>query len=168
MHADGRIAVLDWGCVCAWPSAAATPGDAGAGRRRRRDAERELRGLGFGGDGPALADIAASITAVMRPGVSAATVDWEAQARSFVADVSVRAKAAAVTVPRSFVLLGRVLGTLAGLVAVYKPDLELAQIIGPHLAAALRPELATRRRAGGLAAIAAARRGGGGSGAAAR
>lgn len=138
--ADGRIAVLDWGCVLRL-----TPAERGGYARLMlalaagdgATAERELRGLGFGGDGPALADIAASITAVMRPGVSAATVDWEAQARSFVADVSVRAKAAAVTVPRSFVLLGRVLGTLAGLVAVYKPDLELAQIIGPHLAAAL-------------------------------
>ena len=138
--ADGRIAVLDWGCVLRLSAderrgyarlMLALAGGDGA------TAERELRGLGFGGDGPALADIAASITAVMRPGVSAAAVDWEAQGQAFVADVTVRAKAAAVTVPRSFVLLGRVLGTLAGLVAVYKPDLELAQIIGPHLAAAL-------------------------------
>ena len=64
--ADGRIAVLDWGCVLRLAPAeragyarllVALGGKDGAG------AERELRGLGFGGDGPALADIAASITA---------------------------------------------------------------------------------------------------------
>ena len=137
---DGRIAVLDWGCVLRLTAAeragyarlllALGTGDGAA-------AERELRALGFGGDGPALADIARSITLAMHPGVSAAELDWDAQARAFVADVSGRARDARVTVPRSFVLLGRVLGTLAGLIAVYKPELELAQVIGPHLAAGL-------------------------------
>ena len=138
--ADGRIAVLDWGCVLrldADERAAYARLMLALGTGDDVTAERELRGLGFGGDGPALADIARSITTALQPGVSAETLDWDAQARSFVADVGVRAKAAGVTVPRSFVLLGRVLGTLAGLVAQYKPALELSQVIGPHLLSAL-------------------------------
>jgi ubiquinone biosynthesis protein len=136
---DGRIAVLDWGCVLRLAPAeragyarlvlALAIGD-------RARAAAELTALGFGGDPEALATIAASITAVLRPGVSAATVDWDAQAEALVRDVTVRARAARATVPRSFVLLGRVLGTLAGLFAVYQPSLELAAVIGPHVAAA--------------------------------
>lgn len=136
---DGRIAVLDWGCVLrlspveragyARVVLALAVGDA-------TRASAELAALGFGGEPSALASIAGSITAVLRPGVSTATVDWDAQASAFVRDVTVRARDAKVTVPRSFVLLGRVLGTLAGLFATYQPAVELAAVIGPHVAAA--------------------------------
>ena len=47
------------------------------------------------------------------------------------------AKDAGITIPPSFVLLGRVLGTMAGLVATYKPPIQLHAVIAPHLAAAL-------------------------------
>lgn len=138
--ADGRIAVLDFGCVLrlslderrgyARLLAALGAGDAAA-------AGRELRALGFGGESDALTAIATAITAAMHPGVSAADVDWEAQGRAMVTDVATRARAAGVTVPRSFVLLGRVLGTLAGLIAAYRPSFQLAAVIGPHLMACL-------------------------------
>lgn len=147
---DGRIAVLDWGCVLRLTPAEATgyarlmlalaTGDSAG-------ALGHLRALGFGGDGPALTAIAASLTLALRPGISAAALDWDAQARAFVADVGERARAARVTVPRSFVLLGRILGTLAGLVARYRPELELATLIGPHVAAAAAREPAAGPRA---------------------
>lgn len=140
--ADGRIAVLDFGCVLRLTAderrgyarlmLALAGGDAAR-------AEEELRGLGFGGDGAALTDIAHAITAAMRPGIVAADVDWEAQGRAMVTEVATKARDAGVTVPRSFVLLGRVLGTLAGLIAAYRPSFELAAVIGPHVAAALAP-----------------------------
>lgn len=155
---DGRIAVLDFGCVLrlslderrgyARLMLALGTGDAAA-------AEQELRALGFGGEGAALTEIAAAITAAMRPGVAADEVDWEAQGRAMVTEVAARARAAGVTVPRSFVLLGRVLGTLAGLVAAYRPALELAAVIGPHLLAVLATsERAPEAPATGLAATA--------------
>jgi predicted unusual protein kinase regulating ubiquinone biosynthesis (AarF/ABC1/UbiB family) len=55
------------------------------------------------------------------------------------------AKDAGITIPPSFVLLGRVLGTMAGLVATYKPPIQLHAIIAPHLAVALalRPRPST-------------------------
>ena len=40
-------------------------------------------------------------------------------------------------IPRSFVLLGRVLASVAGLLATYKPRLELHPLIARHLAAAI-------------------------------
>jgi len=40
-------------------------------------------------------------------------------------------------IPRSFVLLGRVLASVAGLLATYKPRLELHAILVKHLAAAV-------------------------------
>ncbi len=138
--ADGRIAVLDFGCVLRL-SLDERQGYArlmlALGTDDSAAAERELRALGFGGEGGALAAIAGAITAAMQPGVVAADVDWEAQGRAMITDVAARARAAGVTVPRSFVLLGRVLGTLAGLIAAYRPSLELASVIGPHLLACL-------------------------------
>ncbi len=41
-------------------------------------------------------------------------------------------------VPRHFVMIGRVLASLGGLVMRYKPDLDLFQVVAPHLTAALR------------------------------
>ena len=42
-----------------------------------------------------------------------------------------------VTVPADFVMIGRVLATLAGFVVHYRPDIDLFRIVAPHLATAL-------------------------------
>ncbi|MEZ4401793.1 MAG: AarF/UbiB family protein [Kofleriaceae bacterium] len=138
--ADGRIAVLDWGCVLRL-TAAERAGYArllvrlGAGDHA--GAARELATLGFGGDPAVLVEVASAITAALAPGVAADSMDWDAHGRAMMTEVAARARAGGVVVPRSFVLLGRVLGTLAGLVARYRPALVLAQVIGPHLGAAV-------------------------------
>lgn len=49
-----------------------------------------------------------------------------------------------VTVPPDFVMIGRVLATLAGLLIHYRPDIDLFRVVAPHLATALsrRPVVA--------------------------
>jgi ubiquinone biosynthesis protein len=138
--ADGRIAVLDFGCTLTLTAderhgyarllAALATGD-------RATALIALATLGFGGDPDALAAMAVAITDALRPGVQADAIDWETYSRSMAREIASRARAAGVTIPRSFVLLGRVLGTMAGLIAAYKPNVQLHAVIGPHVAAAL-------------------------------
>lgn len=137
---DGRIAVLDFGCTLVLSDAerrgyarllAALAG------RDARGALAELSAMGFGGEPDALALIAEAITSAMRPGELASDIDWEAQGRQLVATMMRVARDAHITIPPSFVLLGRVLGTMAGLVATYKPPIQLHAVILPHLAAAL-------------------------------
>ncbi len=81
-----------------------------------------------------LVELAGSLIAAMRPGASVASVDWQAA----VADQLARARRlGGLVIPRSFVLLGRVLATVAGLLARFRPEIELHALLGPHLAAAL-------------------------------
>lgn len=137
---DGKIAVLDFGCVLEL-DAAARRGYArllaALAVRDQATALAELSALGFGGDPAALATIAAAITSAMQPGELASDIDWERQGRELVATTLRVARDAGITIPPSFVLLGRVLGTMAGLVATYRPPIQLHAIIAPHLAHAL-------------------------------
>ncbi|MBZ0237377.1 MAG: phosphotransferase, partial [Deltaproteobacteria bacterium] len=138
---DGRIAVLDFGCTLRL-----TPEEkrgyarllAALAMRDEKTALAELAALGFGGEPTALAIIAHAITQAMKPGELASEIDWERQGRELVATMMRVAKDAGITIPPSFVLLGRVLGTMAGLVATYKPPIQLHAVIAPHLATALR------------------------------
>ena len=41
-----------------------------------------------------------------------------------------------VEIPRSFVLLGRVLATIAGLLARYRPRIQIYPLVAKHLSAA--------------------------------
>jgi ubiquinone biosynthesis protein len=137
--ADGGIAVLDFGCVL-----------------RLRDDERrgyarllgvlfagdtsatadQLIALGFSGDRAALVAMAGLICAAMKPGVAAADIDWSAQMKALMAEAQRAARQGGVQVPPGFVLLGRVLATIAGFVVTYKPQLELFRLVAPHLAKA--------------------------------
>ncbi len=141
--ADGRIAVLDFGCTLTL-SADERRGYArllaALAVRDDRTAMAELGSLGFGGKPEALATIAKAITLAMHPGELASDIDWERQGRELVATMMAVAKGADLTIPPSFVLLGRVLGTMAGLVATYKPPIQLHAVIAPHLAFALRTQ----------------------------
>ncbi len=135
---DGELAMLDFGCTLTLAPAeraayarlvmAIALGDGKA-------AGRELAALGFRADEPELlVELAGSLIAAMRPGASVATVDWQAA----VADQLARARRlGGLVIPRSFVLLGRVLATVAGLLARFRPEIELHALLGPHLAAAL-------------------------------
>jgi predicted unusual protein kinase regulating ubiquinone biosynthesis (AarF/ABC1/UbiB family) len=146
VDAAGTIALLDFGCTLAL-----APDDV-AGYARlmaaivvgdRPAALAELVALGFVADDPdALVALAERLVVAMRPGTIAADHDWDAAVR---AEVAALRDAGPVTVPRSFVLIGRILMTLAGLFARYRPAVELHAVVAPAvLRAAAGGRLRTR------------------------
>jgi ubiquinone biosynthesis protein len=137
--ADGHLALLDFGCVLELTAAeraayarlvlAIAAGDRAAVAARLAEA-------GFVAAEPErLAALAASMVAALTPGTSAAELDWEG---AFAEQLAQARGLGGLIVPRSFVLLGRVLATVAGLLARYRPALQLHALIAPHLAAASR------------------------------
>lgn len=128
----GTIALLDFGCTLtlapedvtgyARLMAAIVVGD-------RATALAELTALGFVADDPAaLVALAERLVIAMRPGTIAADHDWDAAVR---AEVAALRDAGPVSVPRSFVLIGRILMTMAGLFARYRPAVELHAVVAP-------------------------------------
>jgi ubiquinone biosynthesis protein len=136
---DGTLALLDLGCVLrltrdervgyAMLVAAAATGDVAA-------VKLQLDRLGFrAADPDALANLAAAMLAALRPGADAAGFDWQAA----VGDQIARARAiGAIDIPPSFVLVGRALAAITGVVARHPPAVQLHAIVAPHLAQALR------------------------------
>ena len=135
---DGKLALLDFGCTldlgAAERSAYARLVLAIAGNNTGA-AARELAILGFVADDPqALVDVTASLIGAMRPDTSVAELDWE---KAFAEQIAKSKQLGGLTIPRSFVLLGRVLATVAGLLAKYKPRIHIHPVIAKHLAAAI-------------------------------
>jgi ubiquinone biosynthesis protein len=138
-----NVAVLDFGCVlrlgagerAAWARLFA----ALIGRDQAR-AAAELRALGFeASDEADLLAVAATIVDAMRPGSDAAEIDWNAQLAQFTETLAAAgANQTSIRIPRSFVMLARVLGTLAGLLVKYKPRLQPFALIVPFVMAAQR------------------------------
>jgi ubiquinone biosynthesis protein len=138
---DGRVAVLDFGCVLRIDAAERKAYAQALGALVARNASAAadaLATLGFVGDRDALLQIAGRVVDALRPGVDASAIDWQEAFRGLTADLAAAGRAGGVTVPRSFVLLGRVLATVAGLIVQYKPRLEPFALLAPHVAAALR------------------------------
>ena len=137
VDAGGAIGLLDFGCTLrldpderrgyARALAAIVVGD-------RVTAAAELAALGFLARDPrALVALAERLVAALRPGTTASGHDWDAAVRD---ELAAMRDVGAVTIPRSFVLLGRVLMTLAGLFARYRPAIELHALIAPYVARA--------------------------------
>ena len=98
-------------------------------------AARELANLGFTADVPEqLALVTASLIGALRPGTSVSELDWEA---AFATQIAQARQLRGLAIPRSFVLLGRVLATVAGLLAKYRPEIQLYPVIAQALAAAI-------------------------------
>ncbi|MEO9154949.1 MAG: AarF/ABC1/UbiB kinase family protein [Kofleriaceae bacterium] len=135
---SGKLALLDFGCMldlnvsdrAAYARLVLAIAGADDGR-----AARELTHLGFICDDPEqLVALASSLVGALRPDTNVSELDWQ---RAF-ADQIAHAKAlSGLQIPRSFVLLGRVLASVAGLLATYKPALQLHPLIARHLAAAI-------------------------------
>lgn len=134
---DGKLAMLDFGCTLELSRAergayarlvmAIAGGDQAA-------ASAQLAALGFVADAPeALVAITASLIGSMRPGAAVSEVDWEA---AFASQIAQAKQLGGLSIPRSFVLLGRVLATIAGLLATYRPNIHLYPLLARHLAAA--------------------------------
>ena len=134
----GSLALLDFGCMLEL-----TASDRAAYARlvlaisggNHASAARELTHLGFICHDPdQLVALASSIVGALKPDANVSELDWQ---RAF-ADQITRARAlGGLQIPRSFVLLGRVLASIAGLLATYKPALQLHPLIARHLAAAI-------------------------------
>jgi len=127
---EGALALLDFGCTLELAPAeraayarlviAIGGGDAAA-------AARELAALGFAADdADQLVLIAASLIGALRPGAVVDELDWEA---AFAEQLARARQLGGLAIPRSFVLLGRVLATVAGLLARYRPRLQLHALI---------------------------------------
>jgi hypothetical protein len=101
----------------------------------RDAAARELATLGFVAEEPAqLVAITESLIGALRPGAAVHEQDWEA---AFAEQLARARQLGGLVIPRSFVLLGRVLGTIAGLLATHRPRLQLHAVIARHLTAAI-------------------------------
>jgi ubiquinone biosynthesis protein len=137
---DGRIALLDFGCVLRLSpderrGSARLLGHVFAGDATACAAQ--LEALGFQGPHDSMVMLAQLICASMKPGVAAADIDWSAQMKLMMEEVQRAMKAGGVKVPPGFVLLGRVLATIAGYVVMYRPPIELFRLIAPHVAVAV-------------------------------
>ncbi|NVB77079.1 MAG: AarF/ABC1/UbiB kinase family protein [Kofleriaceae bacterium] len=135
---SGKLALLDFGCML----------DLGKEERaayarlvlaiaggNHANAATELATLGFSADDPdQLVDLTSALIGALKPGAQASEVDWQAAFADQIAHVK---QLGGLTIPRSFVLLGRVLASIAGLLATYKPKLEIHPLIARHLAAAI-------------------------------
>jgi ubiquinone biosynthesis protein len=135
---SGELALLDFGCVLELSreerAAYARLVLAIAGGNHTA-AGAELATLGFSADDPdQLVDLTASLIGALKPGTSTSEIDWQA---AFGDQIAQAKQLGGLTIPRSFVLLGRVLASIAGLLATYKPKLEIHPLIARHLAAAI-------------------------------
>ena len=136
---DGKLALLDFGCTLELGAAERARVRAPRPRDRRRQphgAARELAILGFTADDPATAR---RDDGLARRGDAAGRLGRRARLGGRVrgADRAARSSSAGLQIPRSFVLLGRVLATVAGLLAKYRPQIHIHPLIARHLAAAI-------------------------------
>jgi len=133
-----RLAILDFGCTLTLDKterAAYARLVMAIASNNTDAAAKELAALGFVTDDQAqLVELTTSLIGAMRPGADVSELDWE----HAVADQLAKAKQlGGLVIPRSFVLLGRVLATLAGLLAKYKPKLQLYPLLAGPLAKAI-------------------------------
>ena len=137
---EDQLAMLDFGCTLELTReerAAYARLVLAIGAQDQMAAGRELVALGFVADAPEqLVAATAALIGAMRPGAAVSELDWEA---TFAAQIARAKQLSGLTIPRSFVLLGRVLATIAGLLAAYRPAIQLHPIIARSLFAATAP-----------------------------
>ncbi len=135
---DGKLALLDFGCTLVLDKAeraAYARFVLAIATNNHAAAATELATLGFAADDPdQLVALSASLISAMRPGTAVSEIDWE---HAIAAQLANAKQLGGLTIPRSFVLLGRVLATLAGLLAKYKPRIQLHPLIASALARAV-------------------------------
>jgi len=139
----GKLAVLDFGCVLRLSAAERAAWARLFAALIARDevrAAHELHAIGF--EAPAEADLlglGATIVDALRPGQDVASIDFNAQLAEMAERLSAVGRAgASIKIPPSFVLLSRVLATLAGLLVRYQPRLQPFALLAPFVMAAQR------------------------------
>jgi ubiquinone biosynthesis protein len=140
---DRKVAVLDFGCVLflsAAERAAWARLFAALIARDEAKAAHELAAIGF--EAPEEADLlglGATIVDAMRPGQTVGEIDFNAQLVQLTEKLAAAGRTgASIKVPPSFVLLSRVLGTLAGILVRYQPRLEPFSLLAPFVMQAQR------------------------------
>jgi ubiquinone biosynthesis protein len=144
----GRLALLDFGALAELPDEERRGYAALVTAVIARDRDRAsqlLAKLGFrvreGGDPAVLAEMADLMLDAFRATPDRPLADLDP--RAAFDQAMALAREAAVILPHHFVLLGRVLSALAGLLLAERPDIDLFQLIAPHLAAAAGPDSGT-------------------------
>lgn len=136
--AGDQLALLDFGCtleLTATDRAAYARLVLAIAGANHPAAATELANLGFTADAPEqLVELTASLIGAMRPGTDVSELDWET---AFSTQIAHAKQLSGLTIPRSFVLLGRVLATIAGLLATYRPRIQVHALIMRHLATAI-------------------------------
>jgi ubiquinone biosynthesis protein len=131
---ENTLALLDFGCtleLAREERAAYARLVLAIGAGNATAATKELTALGFVADDPsALVEMTTALIAAMKPGASVSEIDWETQ---FAEQIARAKKLKGLVIPRSFVLLGRVLATMAGLLATYKPRIHVYPLIAKYL-----------------------------------
>ena len=138
----GELALLDFGCTLSLDArerrgyARLLAALAVGGAQVDGDGlAQTLAELGFAADQPdALARAVALLAEVTRPGRTVSAVDWAAltaQQLEVVRDID------GLRVPASFVLVGRVLAALGGILAAYRPAIDVHALLLPHVLAAM-------------------------------
>ena len=135
---DGRLALLDFGAI-------AVLGDderrayaalvAAMAARDRESAAFILAGLGFevrAGEPGHLLEMADLILDAFRPAPDRPLAEMDPR-EAFDRALAL-ARTTSIRIPHHFVLLGRVLAALAGLLLSYRADIDLFSIVAPHLA----------------------------------
>jgi len=135
---SGDLGMLDFGCMLSLTRearAAYARLVVSIASGNRELAARELGGLGFVCDDAAqLVELTGTLIGALRPGTRASEIDWQA---AFGDQLARARQLGGLAIPRSFVLLGRVLASVAGLLATYRPRVEIHPVIARHLAAAI-------------------------------
>lgn len=136
---QGELAMLDFGCMLELSAAERAAyarlvlSIAGANHAA---AATELAALGFVADDPAqLVELTSALIGALKPGASASEIDWQA---AFGEQLARSRQLSGLVIPRSFVLLGRVLASVAGLLATYRPRIQVHALIAQQLAQAVR------------------------------
>ncbi len=133
---DGRLALLDFGCVMHLTDDVRQAYAALVLSVLARDAERtaQLFGqLGFAGDPATLREIAETILEAFAATADLAKIDVAAQLTRALRILEAHP---VVRIPDHFVLVARVLATLSGVVLAYPPKGGLFPLLGPRLARA--------------------------------
>lgn len=137
------LAILDFGCVQRFEPALRNAYARLAAAALARDEKQMadvLTALGFrteDGRPDGLIEIAHTMLEVFdESGVDLSSIDAKEQ---FARALKAARENPIAEVPQHFVLLGRVFGALGGLLLHYKPDLNLFQIITPHLRSTFLP-----------------------------
>jgi ubiquinone biosynthesis protein len=138
VETDGRVALLDFGAIATLSDAERSGYAALVRAMVARDRESSafiLAGLGFEvreGEPAHLLEMADLILDAFRPAPDRPLASIDPR-ESFDRALAL-ARATSIRIPQHFVLLGRALAALAGLLLAYRPELDLFSLVAPHLA----------------------------------